>query len=46
VANAPYIGIRNRTDKLCLLLDVAIPSDRNVIQREAEKKLKYTNVSI
>jgi hypothetical protein len=23
------------------LIDVAIPSDRNVIQKEAEKKLKY-----
>jgi hypothetical protein len=25
---------------------VAIPSDRNVIQKESEKKLKYKNVSI
>jgi hypothetical protein len=24
---------------------VAIPSDKNVIQKEAEKKLKYTNLS-
>jgi uncharacterized protein (DUF1499 family) len=28
------------------LIDVAIPSDRNVIQREAEKKLKYKNLGI
>jgi hypothetical protein len=28
------------------LIDVAIPSDRNVIQKESEKKLKYKNVSI
>jgi hypothetical protein len=28
------------------LIDVAIPSDRNVIQKEAEKKLKYKNLSI
>jgi hypothetical protein len=27
------------------LIDVAIPSDRNVIQKEAEKKLKYKNPS-
>jgi hypothetical protein len=26
--------------------DVAIPSDRNVIQKESEKKLKYKNLSI
>jgi hypothetical protein len=33
-------------DKICLLTDVAIPSDRNVIQKESEKKLKYKNLSI
>jgi hypothetical protein len=32
-------------DKICLLIDVAIPSDRNVIQK-SEKKLKYKNLSI
>jgi hypothetical protein len=34
------------TDKICLLTDVAILSDRNVIQKESKKKLKYKNVSI
>jgi hypothetical protein len=33
-------------DKICLLIDVAIPSDRNVIQKESGKKLKYKNFSI
>jgi hypothetical protein len=28
------------------LIDVVIPSDKNVIQKEAENKLKYKNVSI
>jgi hypothetical protein len=28
------------------LIDVAIPSDKNVIQKKAEKKLKYKNLSI
>jgi hypothetical protein len=28
------------------LIDVAIPSDRNVIQKNAENKLKYKNISI
>jgi hypothetical protein len=27
------------------LIDVGIPSDRNVIQKEPEKKLKYRNLS-
>jgi hypothetical protein len=29
-----------------MLLDVAIPGDRNVIQKEAEKILKYTDLTI
>jgi hypothetical protein len=29
-----------------LLTDIAIPSDRNVIQKETENKLKYINLSI
>jgi hypothetical protein len=33
-------------DKICLLTDVVIPSDRNVIQKESEKKLKYKNLSV
>jgi hypothetical protein len=33
-------------DKIYLLIDVAIPSDSNVIQKESEKKLKYKNLSI
>jgi hypothetical protein len=32
-------------DKICFLIDVAIPSDRNVIQKECEKKLKYKYLS-
>jgi hypothetical protein len=27
-------------------MDLAIPSDRNVIQKESENKLKYKNLSI
>jgi hypothetical protein len=29
-----------------LLIDVVIPSNRNVIQKESENKLKYKNLSI
>jgi hypothetical protein len=31
-------------DRTFLLIDVAIPSDKNVIQKEAENKLKYKNL--
>jgi hypothetical protein len=44
-ANRPDVIIKNKKDKICLLTDVAIPSDGNVIQKESEKKLKYKNLS-
>jgi hypothetical protein len=39
------IIIKNRKEKTCKLIDVAIPADRNV-QKEAEKKLKYKRVYV
>jgi hypothetical protein len=39
LANRPDIIIKNKEDKTCLVIDVAIPSDKNVIQKEDEKKL-------
>jgi hypothetical protein len=44
--NRPDIIIKNKKDKICLMIDVATPFDRNVIQMESEKKLKYKNLSI
>ena len=38
-ANRPDIIIINKKEKTCTLIDVAIPADRNVVQKEAEKKL-------
>jgi hypothetical protein len=32
--------IKNRKEKTCIRTDVAIPADRNVIQKEPEGKLK------
>jgi hypothetical protein len=46
LANRPDIIIKNKKDETCLLIDVAIPSDKNIIQKEAEKKLKFKNLSI
>jgi hypothetical protein len=37
----PDIIIINKKDRTCLLNDVAMPSDRNVIRKEAEKKMKH-----
>jgi hypothetical protein len=46
LANRPDIIIKNKKDKTYLLIDVAILSDKNVIQKESEKKLKCKYLSI
>ena len=45
-ANRPDIITKNKKEKTCTPIDVAIPADRNVVQKEAEKKLKYKSLSI
>ena len=40
-ANRPDMIIKNKKEKTC---NVAIPADRNVVQKEAEKKLKYKSL--
>ena len=44
--NKPDIIIRDNEKRTCLLIDVAIPGDRNVIKKEAEKILKYKDLTI
>jgi len=41
MANRPQIIIKNEKEKTPTLIDVAIPEDRNVTPKEAEKKIKY-----
>jgi hypothetical protein len=45
-AYRPDIIIKNKKEKTCTLIDVAIPADRNVVQKEAEKKLKHNSLGI
>jgi len=45
-AKRPDIIIKNKKEKTCTLIDVAIPTDRNVVQKEEEKKLKYKSLCI
>ena len=46
-ANRPDIIIKNKKEKTCTLIDVAIPADRNVVQEEeAALKLKYKRLCI
>ena len=44
-ANRPDI-IKTKKEKTCTLKDVAILADRNVVQKEAEKKLKFKSLCI
>jgi len=44
--NRPDIIIKNKKEKTCTLIDVAIPADRNVVQKEVEKKLKFKSLGI
>jgi len=37
--NRPDAIITNKEEKTCILIDVAIPAKRNVVQKGAEKKL-------
>jgi len=43
-ANRPDIIIKNNKGKTCTLIDVAIPADRNFVQKEAGKKFKYKSL--
>jgi len=45
-ANRTDIIFKNKKEKTCTLIDVAIPADRNVVQKEAEKKLKFKSLGI
>ena len=40
------IIIKNKKENTCTLIDVAIHADRNVVQKEAEKKLQYKSICI
>jgi hypothetical protein len=44
--NKPDIIIRDNEKRTCMLTDVAISGDRNMIKNEAEKILKYKDLTI
>jgi hypothetical protein len=44
--NKPDIIIRDNEKGTCMLIEVAISGDRNVIKKEAEKILKYKDLTI
>jgi len=45
-SNKPDIIIRDNEKGTCMLIDVAISGDRNVIKQEAENSRKYKDLTI
>jgi hypothetical protein len=45
-SNKPDVVIWSNEKGTCMLIDAAIPGDRNVINKEAEKVLKYKDLTI
>jgi uncharacterized membrane protein len=50
MSNRPVIIIKNKKEETCILTDVAIPedvaklADKNVMQKEQERKIKYKSL--
>jgi len=44
--NKPVIIIRDNEKRTCMLIDVAISGDRNVIKKEIKKMLKHKDLTI
>ena len=45
-ANKPDIIIKDKREKTCMLIDMAVPSDRNTSVKVAEKLSKYKDLEI
>lgn len=46
LANKPDIVVKDLRAKTCLIIDVAIPMDENIVAKEAEKRIKYKDLEI
>ena len=46
LANRPDLIILNKNEKNCLVVDVAITGDVNVLKKETEKRLKYKDLQL
>lgn len=45
-ANCPDIIVHSKKDKLCLLINIAIPVDHNIGEKENDKLTKYKSLGI
>ena len=46
VANRPDLVIHNKKERTCLLIDVAVPDDKIILMKQAEKMIKYKDLEI
>ena len=44
--NRPDIVVKDRKEKACMLIDMTVPSERNVSMKEVEKLSKYKDLEI
>ena len=45
-SNRPDIIVKNQLERTCLLIDVSVPSDRNIYAKRSEKLCKYKDLEI
>jgi hypothetical protein len=45
-SNKPVIIIRDNKKRTCMLIDVANSGDRNMFKKEAEKIIKYKDLTV
>ena len=45
-ANRPDIIVKDSVNSTCKLIDVTVPSDRNIALKEIEKKSKYKDLEL
>ena len=46
MTNRPDIIIHDKEELLYLIIDIAVPDDLNIIQKEAEKVNKYRDLQV
>ena len=45
-ANRPDIIVKDSVNSTCKLIDMTVPSDRNIVLKETEKKCKYKDLEL
>ena len=45
-ANRPDIIVKDSVNSTCKLIDMTVPSDRNIALKEVEKKSKYKDLGL